>query len=83
MDLRLSGKTAMITGASQGIGRAIAEELAAEGCKLTFWREVNRSGKHLSSFDEAVPSAVNSADLSSSKTDIAHTCRRTPVKPQR
>lgn len=34
MELRLSNKVAIISGASKGIGRAIAEELAAEGMKL-------------------------------------------------
>jgi len=34
MDLFLKGKTAIVTGASQGIGRAITKELALEGVKV-------------------------------------------------
>src|SRR5436305_14325042 len=34
MDLQLGDKTALVTGASMGIGRAIAKGLAAEGVKL-------------------------------------------------
>ena len=35
MDLGLRGKVAMVSGASRGIGRAIALGLAAEGCRLS------------------------------------------------
>jgi 3-oxoacyl-[acyl-carrier protein] reductase len=34
MDLQLAGKTALVTGASVGLGRAIARLLAHEGCRL-------------------------------------------------
>lgn len=34
MDLELKGKTALITGAGQGVGRGIAKLLAAEGVKI-------------------------------------------------
>ena len=34
MDLQLTNKTALVTGASVGIGRGIAKALAAEGVKL-------------------------------------------------
>src|ERR1035437_39417 len=37
MDLGLKGRTALVGGASAGLGRGSAEGLAAEGCKLALW----------------------------------------------
>jgi NAD(P)-dependent dehydrogenase (short-subunit alcohol dehydrogenase family) len=56
MDLQLSGKVAIVTGASRGIGRAIAETLAAEGMNLTL---VARSRDQL----EALASALETKTL--------------------
>lgn len=37
MDLGIAGRTALVGGASSGLGRASAERLAAEGCRLAIW----------------------------------------------
>ncbi|MFQ6030076.1 MAG: SDR family NAD(P)-dependent oxidoreductase [Dehalococcoidia bacterium] len=41
MDLHLTGRTVLVTGASRGIGLGIAQHFAQEGCNL---RLVARSG---------------------------------------
>lgn len=37
MDLGLKGRSALVGGASAGLGRACANRLAAEGCRLAMW----------------------------------------------
>ena len=37
MDLGLRGRTAVVGGATSGLGRASADALAAEGCNLLIW----------------------------------------------
>lgn len=44
MDLGLRGRTALVGGGSAGLGRASAERLAAEGCRLALW---SRGGEAL------------------------------------
>ncbi len=73
MDLQLAGKSALITGASKGIGRAAAQALAAEACDLIL---VARSPADLATAREQIRQTCNvkvdvvAADLSdSSKVD--------------
>ena len=62
MDLKLAGKVAIVTGASRGIGRAIAQALAAEGMKLSL---AARSKDQLDDLVKSVKTdvLVNAVDL--------------------
>jgi short-subunit dehydrogenase len=52
MDLELRGKVAVVTGASRGIGKAIAEVLAGEGMRLVL---VARSADALARVAQSLP----------------------------
>lgn len=62
MDLHLSNKVAIVTGASRGIGKAIAETLSSEGMKVVL---VARSQAELELLAKALPndSLVHAIDL--------------------
>jgi 3-oxoacyl-[acyl-carrier protein] reductase len=55
MDLQLTGKVVLVTGASRGIGRAIAETLAGEGMQVAL---VARSAELLAEVAAALPTAA-------------------------
>jgi 3-oxoacyl-[acyl-carrier protein] reductase len=56
MDLKIAGRTALITGGSKGIGRAAAEVLASEGCNVII---VSRSAESLAKAKAAIARKSN------------------------
>lgn len=62
MDLQLSNKVAIVTGASRGIGKAIAETLSTEGMNVVL---AARSGSELEALAQSLPneSLVQAIDL--------------------
>lgn len=63
MDLGLKDKVALVTGASGGIGRAIARSLSDEGVKLVIHYHTNRAAAERLQQELAVESLVLGADL--------------------
>ena len=62
---KLSGKTAIVTGGSTGIGLGIAQALAAEGCKVAI------GGRRQSALDLAVAASPNEGAMIAHQLDVA------------
>jgi len=60
---RLAGKSALVTGAGQGIGRAIALRFAWEGAKVVV-SDINDDAAHAVAAEIETPSLVNHCDTS-------------------
>ena len=84
MDLNLNGQTALVTGGSKGIGRAVAERFAAEGCDLHL---VARTQADLDAAKAEIEAAhgvgvtVHALDLSTSVSvdHLAEACGDVPI----
>jgi NAD(P)-dependent dehydrogenase (short-subunit alcohol dehydrogenase family) len=72
MDLGLKGRTAIVTGASKGIGFAIAHSLAAEGCALHLvsrdQTKLKEAAVHIRAAGHDVKVMVHALDLSRSES---------------
>jgi 3-oxoacyl-[acyl-carrier protein] reductase len=75
VDLGLSGKRALVTGATKGIGRAIAETLLAEGASVAICARdadgVAQAVSEMSAKGTVVGAAVNAGDPESLRAFIA------------
>jgi 3-oxoacyl-[acyl-carrier protein] reductase len=71
MDLGLDGKVALVTGASKGIGRAIAAELVAEGARVAIASRSRERIEATAADVGATPYVYDSSDLDAAPRLVA------------
>jgi 3-oxoacyl-[acyl-carrier protein] reductase len=80
MDLGLAGKRALVTGATKGIGRAIAETLLAEGASVSICArtptDVDAAVAEMSGKGTVIGSAVDAADPEALKAWITSSAEK-------
>jgi 3-oxoacyl-[acyl-carrier protein] reductase len=67
MDLGLRGRSAMVAASSKGIGRAVAESLLAEGCRVSI---SSRSRENLEAARSELGKAVPGAEVAAFPCDV-------------
>ena len=65
MNMQLEGRSALVTGASKGIGYAIAERLLEEGARVVI------TGRNADSLDHAVSRLQSSGEVSALQSDLS------------
>lgn len=80
MDLGLAGKKALVTGATKGLGRAIAETLLAEGASVAICArtadDVDVAAKELAATGTAIADCVDVSDSSALRAWVASAADR-------
>ncbi len=78
MDLGIAGRVALVCGSSAGLGRAIADALAAEGCRVA----VNGRDEERLNHAVALLAQRHDTDIAGFRADVSHPAQATDLVDQ-